>query len=245
MPFTFSHPAIILPFVRLRSAFISMSCLVTGSITPDFEYFLTMKATGRFSHSLAGAFAFCLPVAFASVYIFHAVIKRPLISNLPTYFQSRLKDLLDFDFLKSFRRNSIGYIACLLVGIFSHISWDSFTHLNAYFVDRFSELNKPIESVLLPPWPLYRFLQHSSSVIGALVIAYFFHRQPVRVQSKNVNKSYWLSILAVALVTFSIRWTFGFEYFADVVATIISCVLLGILVISAIFTLRASDYSNP
>lgn len=245
MPFTFSHPAIILPFVRVRSAFISISCLVAGSITPDFEYFLTMKATGRFSHTLPGAFVFCLPVALFSVYIFHAIVKKPLINNLPIYFQNRLNDLHDFDFLENFKQHTTGYLVCLLVGIFSHIAWDSFTHVNAYFVDRFSELSKPLDSVLLPPWPLYRFFQHGSTVIGALVIMYFFHRQPVRTRSNNVNKNYWLSILIIALVTFSIRWAFGFEYFADIVATIISSALLGILIISAIFTLRATNNINP
>jgi len=45
MPFTFSHPAIVLPLATLRRQWISATGLIIGSITPDFEYFIRMKNT--------------------------------------------------------------------------------------------------------------------------------------------------------------------------------------------------------
>ncbi|MEM7184808.1 MAG: DUF4184 family protein [Spirochaetota bacterium] len=40
MPFTFSHPAIVLPFVKFPKQWVCLSALIVGSIVPDFEYFM-------------------------------------------------------------------------------------------------------------------------------------------------------------------------------------------------------------
>ena len=43
MPFTFSHPAIVLPLVRKSGHWFSATGLIIGSLTPDFEYFMRMR----------------------------------------------------------------------------------------------------------------------------------------------------------------------------------------------------------
>ena len=48
MPFTFSHPAIVLPFSK---KWFSLTALVTGSIIPDFEYFFKMKGHSDYGHN--------------------------------------------------------------------------------------------------------------------------------------------------------------------------------------------------
>lgn len=40
MPFTFSHPAIILPLSYLPKKWFSLTGLIIGSLIPDFEYLL-------------------------------------------------------------------------------------------------------------------------------------------------------------------------------------------------------------
>lgn len=240
MPFTFAHPAIVLPFLKIRTSYISASCLIIGSITPDFEYFLTMKATGRYSHTITGAFALDLPIAFSLVLIFHSLIKGPFIVNMPEYFHQRLTRLNEFNFIQNFRKNSIGYIVCLMIGIFSHILWDSFTHINSYGVNRFDELSRLVNISGLPTWPLYRYLQHLSTVGGVLIIVYFFHLQPTNPVKRGIRQgSYWVNILGLAGAVFCIRWIVGFEYFADIVASIISSLLLATIIISFIFTFRS------
>ncbi|MEB0248571.1 DUF4184 family protein, partial [Mucilaginibacter sp. 5B2] len=61
MPFTISHPAVILPLNYLPKRFISLTALVVGSLTPDFEYFIRMKVQSDYSHTLPGLFWFDLP----------------------------------------------------------------------------------------------------------------------------------------------------------------------------------------
>jgi hypothetical protein len=52
MPFTFSHPALILPLTRLPKRWVSATGLVIGSIVPDFEKFLKMNDGNTYSHTL-------------------------------------------------------------------------------------------------------------------------------------------------------------------------------------------------
>jgi hypothetical protein len=42
MPFTFAHPAIVLPLKHLPKRWYSLTGLIIGSMTPDFEYFIRM-----------------------------------------------------------------------------------------------------------------------------------------------------------------------------------------------------------
>jgi hypothetical protein len=234
MPFTFSHPAIVLPFFKIRHASVSMSALVIGSITPDFEYIIKMKASGRYGHSLEGIFLFDLPIACVIAVVFHLLIKTPAINSMPAYFHQRLIVLRDFDFLSHLKNYSLGFISCLLIGIASHILWDGFTHSDDYFVKKSSFLSSTISISGLGDSPIHVWLQHASSIIGAGFILLFFHRQPVKQQENAPSLKFWIVSLVVASVTFAIRASFTFEYFPDIGATIISAAIIG-LIVSSIF----------
>ncbi|HNH84716.1 MAG TPA: DUF4184 family protein, partial [Acidobacteriota bacterium] len=51
MPFTFCHPAIVIPVAR-RSHWLSP--LVIGSMSPDFLYFLNFSTGHSFGHTFTG-----------------------------------------------------------------------------------------------------------------------------------------------------------------------------------------------
>jgi hypothetical protein len=236
MPFTFSHPAIILPFATIRSAYISASCLVVGSMTPDFQYFLQMKLKGKIMHTWHGAFIVGLPVALFLIVIFHLIVKRPLIDNLPGYFQNRLQDLYRLDFLTEFKKNFFAYLVCLQLGVLSHVFWDSFTHANAYFVDHMEFLSWQVDYNFLPERPLFRYFQHISTLVGAIIIAWFFHGMPQNSDgSKPMQYRYWMVMMGSMAFTFAIRWTFGFRLFGDAVVSLISSLFIGLIVAGVVF----------
>ena len=89
MPFTFSHPAIVLPFNYLPKSWISLTGLVAGSIAPDFEYFLRLEVKSLHSHTLVGLFSFNLPMALLLCFVFHQVVKKTLFKYLPVWFKKR------------------------------------------------------------------------------------------------------------------------------------------------------------
>nr|WP_237421370.1 DUF4184 family protein [Flavobacterium sp. HBTb2-11-1] len=75
MPFTFSHPAIILPLRYLPKSWFSITALTIGSLTPDFEYFLRMKVKSDYSHTLDGIFWFDLPLALLLTFLFTILLE--------------------------------------------------------------------------------------------------------------------------------------------------------------------------
>ncbi len=235
MPFTFSHPAIILPFARIKASYISMSCLVAGSMTPDFQYFLQMKLSGRISHTWHGAFLVDLPLAIMLVFVFHLIVKRPLIDSLPAYFQSRLISLRDFDFITGFKNNTIGYLICLQLGILSHIFWDSFTHANAYFVGHMEFLSWKVEYEHLPHRPLFRYVQHLSTLVGGVILAWFFHHMPKQETQGGLNMRYWILSAVLMAVPFILRSTYGYRFFGDFVVACVSSFFIGLIVAGILY----------
>lgn len=240
MPFTFSHPAIVLPFLRMRSAAISMSALVVGSMIPDFQYFISMKLNGRFSHTFTGIFVFDLPFALLIWFLFHAVVRKPLIENLPLGISNRLQSLSAFDFRHYLKHHPAGLIVCILAGTASHILWDGLTHHDGVFVPFAPVLDSVVHIHGLPELPLFRYLQHISTVVGAMLIIYVFYRMPVQ-ETKNKPKfSFWLMLFAFAIPAFFIRAYFGIEYYGDLAVVIISALLVGLLAACTIEQIRSN-----
>jgi hypothetical protein len=240
MPFTFSHPAIVLPFLKVRHVGISSSALIAGSMMPDFEYFIKMNLTGRFGHSLTGMIVLDLPLGLSFLVIFHQVVKKPLIDNLPIYFSSRLQELKRFDFIAYAKKHYLWLIVCILIGIATHLLWDSFTHRDDYFNSIFPQLEEPVVITGFPDYPLYRYLQHISTVVGALLIVIVFHKIPRLTvpPSQRIDLRFWTLLTAVFVIAFSIRACFRLGYYANTLVALISAGLLGLIVASSIAKLK-------
>jgi len=84
MPFTFSHPAAIMPIHNKWKKHFCFTGLVIGSMAPDFEYFLHFRPYSTIGHNIAGFFILNLPLCFVIAYLFHKIIKEPLILHLPS-----------------------------------------------------------------------------------------------------------------------------------------------------------------
>lgn len=191
MPFTFSHPAAVLPFSKTRR--LSFAALVAGSVAPDFEYFIHMKST--YSHTLWGILWLDIPMAILVAFLFFNIAKDSLIDNLPSVFRNRLSAVRDFNWNRHFREHWLMVVICVAAGIFTHIVWDSFTHRTGYFVQRIAALRGEIVSI-----PVYRLLQHASTLLGAFIILVFIMKQPVIKKAGKINPAYWLLIIVITAV---------------------------------------------
>ncbi|MGN7470479.1 DUF4184 family protein [Brevibacillus sp. SAFN-007a] len=78
MPFTFSHPAIVLPL--RRQGWVSFPALVWGSMAPDLEYFLRMQPYSVYSHTLPGLFCVDLPLVIALYVVYRYVVAKGLLA---------------------------------------------------------------------------------------------------------------------------------------------------------------------
>lgn len=170
MPFTFAHPAAILPFYKRLRIFDSLSALSIGSMAPDLSYFLPFHISRHASHSPAALIWFCLPVGLAVYVIFHILLKRPIWFLLPSRLRLPLQDIALRN--RSWHVKDILYVAiAILIGAITHIVWDVFTHPSAVTATYLPFLNELVFTLFGRPFRVYNILQHASTLCGFLIIA--------------------------------------------------------------------------
>lgn len=167
VPFTLAHAAAALPFRRRR---LVPSALVIGTFAPDFEYLLRLTPRDRFGHTLIGSFVLTLPLALLVLWIFHAFVKVPAAMLLPEAIQRRLQDHLGI-FRFGGAARFLRIIASILLGVATHLLWDSFTHSTTWPYRHWSILRKPFTLPILGQVALYKILQHGSTVVGIGILS--------------------------------------------------------------------------
>ena len=135
MPFTLAHPAAAIPLRRVLGSYAVLSALVIGSLTPDLSYFVPVRIPRGASHSPLALLWFCLPMGLSVYVAFHAFLKRPLVSLLPSYLRRRLIPVVDHPGGLP-AAPWAGVVVSLVAGATTHILWDAFTHSGAPQHDR-------------------------------------------------------------------------------------------------------------
>ncbi|MFD3001660.1 DUF4184 family protein [Pontibacter toksunensis] len=245
MPFTFSHPAVVLPFKYFPDRWRSMTGLIIGSMAPDFEKFIRMSAHDSFSHTWRSIFYFNLPLSLVLAFLFHIVVRDVLIDHLPAYFQKRLIRFRGFDWVSHFRNHYLVIILSIIIGTLSHIAWDAFTHMDGRVV-RWLPFLKAYLSVGEFRMKIFAFLQLSNSVLGLLVVLYAYYLLPVLpVKSQKVRTSeklrYWISFTLVGCAIGILRYVFGhhLSYLINFIVVSISAGLLSLAITSSLFKQRS------
>jgi len=230
MPFTFSHPAIILPLRYLPKTWFSLTALIIGSLTPDFEYFLRMKVKSLYSHTLAGIFWFDLPLAILLAFIFHNLTRNFLFQNLPSFIKSRILIYTDFNWNDYFKKNWYVVLISSLIGIISHIFWDAFTHNHGYFVNQIDTLRNTI-SFFGTEIPFWKLAQHASTFIGCIIIIAALFNLPQNDNLKScTNKLYWITVILFTASILFIRFIINLKalHIGNFVVSFISSFLIAI-----------------
>jgi hypothetical protein len=231
MPFTFSHPAIVLPLTYLPKKWFSMTGLIIGSLTPDFEYFIRMKIQSDYSHTISGLFWFDLPLGILLAFIFHNIVRDSLFDNLPKILRSRLLNYNQFNWNKYFKSNWLVVIISVLIGSASHIFWDSFTHDHGYFVQNIPVLSSSVD-FFGNQIAILKILQHSSTLIGGVIITFALLKlKPNKDISGQINFNYWIILTFLSLAIIAIRLLAGLDYnlYGHVIVTAISAGLISLI----------------
>lgn len=259
MPFTFSHPAAVIPLAKKG---LILSAVIIGSMAPDFEYFLRLSTKSHFGHTFPGIFLLSLPAGLLIFWLFQSFIKKPAIALLPSGFQSRLA-LNSGRILFSGTGSFIMIVISILIGIVTHITWDSFTHADGYIVQLFPILRKSV-SILNHSFPVYNLLQHASTLTGALLIIYYtmkwYKNEPERkvISFSNLSDKSKIIIISVILLSatvsgilysslsFSLLDNFNYirQVTGNTVVYIITFTFIGFIIYSAIWHLRFAEDKN-
>ncbi len=172
MPYPIAHPAAVLPLARPLGRYAVLPALVIGSIVPDLWYFVPL-ATRDLSHSVEGLFVFSLPLGLTLYWLFHALLKAPLVALLPAAAAARLAPLAVPGLpARPWRAVLLG----LLLGAVTHLAWDSFTHEEGLIVQRFPALQGQLFAIGGYPLRVYQLLQHGSTLLGTAFVAWWAWR---------------------------------------------------------------------
>jgi len=166
MPFTVAHAAAALPFRHLR---LVPSAVVVGTLAPDFEYFLRLAPRGGFGHTVEGAFLLSLPLALLVLWMFHAIVKAPLIRLFPKAIRLRLRAQTGKFRFGGVRRFLLIAVS-VLIGIATHLLWDSMTHRDMWPARHWPLLRRQVHLPGIGSTHWYTVFQHGSTVIGMLII---------------------------------------------------------------------------
>ena len=237
MPFTLSHPAIVLPLNLLPAKWVSLTGLVIGSLAPDLQSYFTPGADKTHSHTWWGIIWFCIPVSIVLSFVFHLVVREMLIMHLPRMLQLKMIRYKDVNWPALFKKRWPVILISIAVGAASHLFWDSFSHFDGFFIRDNPALQGNMDvfgrSVEIP-----FVIQYVNSLIGLIVIVAAVLQVP---RSRNVRirvviLKYWLIIggLTVLFAFFNAKTTDRFNL-DDFITGVISAFCSALLITSLLF----------
>ena len=183
MPWTFAHPAAVLPLRRLCPRWLSLPGLVIGSLTPDLGYYGGQLGLASFSHTPLGIVVCCLPLGLLLLALLLRFC-RPLTILLPAPHRQLVRSHCQ----SPEHRVWIGFaiaVQSILLGAISHVLWDSFTHADRWGVSLLPFLNLHVFDAGDRQIRVFNVLQHLSTAVGlaAIVLVY---RRAVRALATSV-----------------------------------------------------------
>jgi hypothetical protein len=165
MPFTISHIAAVLPGQRPLRRLGLMSAAMIGSMVPDFGMLFPWPLSRAQTHGMLALLTFCLPTGLVAWALFQALIKPAWSAVFPDAWRLRL--LAEHPKVRLSRWQVwVGAAAAILGGALTHLVWDGFTHEGGRGVRLLPLLDDSAPAIAGRVLPLYRWLQHGSSVIG-------------------------------------------------------------------------------
>jgi len=174
MPFTLAHPAAILPLRGLRH--LRSVPLIIGAMIPDLPYYLPGRLA-RFipdTHRFVGSFTTCLLCGYATLAVL-ILLRRPLTALL-----SARARALCLAAVAPFGSRGLEWAfaaPAIVLGVWTHLLWDSFTHIDGWAVRRVEVLSAPV-TIGSYTSTVCHVLQYLSSALGLAVLAVWYSRLP-------------------------------------------------------------------
>jgi len=183
-------------------------------MTPDLGFYINRFDLSDFAHTFAGTFLACVPTGLILLFGL-CLICRPICYAMPSPHRQALLPLCP-RLPRSLKHWSLILLA-LLLGSWTHIFWDSFTHKPGWFVDRWLWLQEPAVYFWSTTIRVFLLLQELSTVVGfvIVIIAYWrwLKRQPLA-SSASAEPDSWRYLLwgGVILFSFAVGFPAGVHY---------------------------------
>ncbi len=255
MSFTLSHVAAAIPIKDMKTKdgqnLFDLTALVLGCMAPDFEFYIHLQPIKQsmsipYGHTFSGMFFYDLPFCFLFAWIFHTIIKKPLLLHLPQPYAQRYAKFvrqkwhIDLQSLLVF-----SYSAILAMTI--HILWDSFTHINSPVVQHIVFLSLPV-SIFTHTIPLCKLLDHIGSITGLATVAYYLYSFDHNVTSdpiiaiSAVRKTFYFAMIVSSGIGLTFYWLYRYGVPSDMndmagpIIAFVSGLSIGITLLSYLFS---------
>jgi Domain of unknown function (DUF4184) len=195
VPYTFAHPAAVIPIAAVLGRSAVPSALVIGSMIPDAWYFVPFLDRDD-SHDLMGILWFCLPAGLLAYTAFHLIFKQPMLALLPRDLAGRLAAWTTPG-MPAVPRFAV--LVSLLAGIATHLVWDALTHPGPL-----SAALPVLQAKLFGNVYLHGLLQHASTLLGTAFLARWILRKlratKPQAELPEVHPLLRVAVLAVMVV---------------------------------------------
>lgn len=163
MPFTASHPAAVLPFLRSGPV---PAALVIGSMVPDLPYYTRLPLPVELTHSWPGVVGVDLLMGAACFVVWVVLLAPAAIAVAGERVRRRLpRDAPAGPEAYRSPRAAALVVAGLVIGAATHVVWDAFTHLGRWGPEHVAWLREDHGGLAG-----YRYAQYGSGLVGAVII---------------------------------------------------------------------------
>lgn len=220
MPFTPAHGIVALPFVRTP---LIPAAIAVGAMAPDAPLFFRLGVRYWTTHDWVAGALIGLPLAFILLLIWRLLLRQAAGEFLPRWFACRLPgrwaepgdgwwSLWGGRGARAGARWAAAalLVAALLIGIWSHILWDEFTHSGR----RGGVLFPILDSEPIAGIPIATMLHWFFSITALTVIAIWLARWLRRREPAPIRRLLpdWVRIVAWLFVPASLAASAVFAY---------------------------------
>jgi hypothetical protein len=136
---------------------------------------------------------FCLPAGLLALLVYQWLWKPAALSLLSK--DSTGSAERTFERFRFWPFSRLGMICIgILIGAFTHLLWDSFTHNYGWMVQHVDALSATIYQGNGISVPLYKLLQHGGTIFGVSVLAYLALYKREWIQDVPV-RAWWIAIV--------------------------------------------------
>lgn len=196
MPFTFAHPAAVLPL--LRRAGLVPAALVFGAMVPDAEYFVLLRPERTISHTALGVLVQGLPVGLALYALWVGLWRAHLVELWP--WTARLVGAAGAAAPPWTLRHGAGVAASIVLGAFTHLLWDAATHEHGALVEHVPALSATWLTLGDEAVSGYRVLQHGSTLVGFGALALYALARARRAEPTPAAAPAWRAAAALTSI---------------------------------------------
>lgn len=230
MPFTASHPLAVLPLARWTGLRLDTTCLVIGSMAPDFEYFARVKLASTIGHTWPGIALWCVPVTLVCAWLFHRIVKWPALRVAPQPIAARLAVFAERPWMASWSTAAIASaVVSAALGAMTHIVWDGFTHSDMFGPRYFPALRVAYEVPGLGSMVAHRILQHGCTVVGLVALTAVVWRALARVRPIAVTTGGRVTWFACLLAVTAAAYTKMLRNHETDIGSLVVAALCGVL----------------